>query len=77
MVALHFKLAVPNGNDRDGDYEEASFLYMPQLEANRDKALMDILPDYLGEELTFPRDSAGHFYAKVVGVLSKNLQRSD
>ncbi|KAI9779218.1 MAG: hypothetical protein M1839_007470 [Geoglossum umbratile] len=68
---LHFKLAVPNGNDRNTDYEEAAFSYMPQLEANRDKALMDILPDYLEEELTFPRESASRFYARVVGVLSK------
>jgi Chromosome segregation protein Csm1/Pcs1 len=44
---------------------------MPQLDANRDRALMDILPDYLEEELTFPRESASRFYARVVGVLSK------
>ncbi|KAI9774626.1 MAG: hypothetical protein M1840_002875 [Geoglossum simile] len=71
---LHFKLAVPNGNDRNTDYEEAAFSYMPQLEANRDRALMDILPDYLEEELTFPRESASRFYARVVGVLSKKCE---
>ncbi|RWA08242.1 hypothetical protein EKO27_g6871 [Xylaria grammica] len=67
---LHFKLAV--GNDGSSDkFDDAQFMYMPQLDAARDEELMDTLPDYLVEEITFPRLHAAKFYSRVVKALSE------
>ena len=68
--ALHFKLSI--GVDRTSDaYDDAHFLYLPQLNPNRDAALMDMLPDYLVEEITFPRQHAAKFYARVMKALTE------
>ncbi|KAI3332312.1 hypothetical protein HD806DRAFT_480129 [Xylariaceae sp. AK1471] len=67
---LHFKLAI--GIDGSSDkLDDAQFMYMPQLDAARDAELMDILPDYLVEEITFPRLHAAKFFARVVKALSE------
>ncbi|KAF2973344.1 hypothetical protein GQX73_g24 [Xylaria multiplex] len=66
---LHFKLAI--GIDGSSDkFEDAQFMYMPQLDAARDEELIDTLPDYLVEEITFPRLHAAKFYSRVVKALS-------
>ena len=70
-VALHFKLEIPNGASGDSAFEDAQFLYMPQLDPNRDRSLIDILPDYLVEEITFPRPHAAKFYARVMKALTE------
>lgn len=71
--ALHFKLAI--GNDNTGDnFDEAQFMYMPQLDPSRDGELMDLLPDYLVEEITFPRPHAAKFYSRVMRVLTERLE---
>ncbi|RYC56115.1 hypothetical protein CHU98_g10096 [Xylaria longipes] len=67
---LHFKLSV--GNDGSSDkFEDARFMYMPQLDAARDEELIETLPDYLVEEITFPRLHAAKFYSRVVKALSE------
>ncbi|KAI0405009.1 chromosome segregation protein Csm1/Pcs1-domain-containing protein [Xylaria palmicola] len=68
---LHFKLSI--GTDESPDkFEDAQFRYMPQLDAARDEALIDTLPDYLVEDITFPRLHAAKFYSRVVKALSEH-----
>ncbi|KAI1775207.1 chromosome segregation protein Csm1/Pcs1-domain-containing protein [Hypoxylon cercidicola] len=66
---LHFKLAV--GVDEATECDEPQFMYMPQLDLSRDQALMDILPDYLIEEITFPQSHAERFYSRVMKALNE------
>ncbi|GAB7363712.1 hypothetical protein MBLNU230_g4280t1 [Neophaeotheca triangularis] len=54
-------------------YEEAEFAYEPLLDANRDEGLLALLPDYLTEEICFPRNHAGKFYGRVVDCLTKRV----
>ncbi|KAI1821887.1 chromosome segregation protein Csm1/Pcs1-domain-containing protein [Xylaria intraflava] len=65
---LHFKLVIGGQADK---IDDAQFMYMPQLDPARDKALIDILPDYLVEEITFPRLHAAKFYSRVVKALTE------
>ncbi|KAI1120880.1 chromosome segregation protein Csm1/Pcs1-domain-containing protein [Nemania abortiva] len=70
---LHFKLAI--GIDGSSDkFEDAQFMYMPQLDAARDEELIDTLPDYLTEEITFPRLHAAKFYSRVVKALTERME---
>lgn len=69
-VALHFKLAVENIEEADS-YEDVLFTYRPQIHPDRDGDLMDMLPDYLGGEISFPRHQASKFYAKVMKYLTE------
>ncbi|KAM0438875.1 hypothetical protein ACHAPT_001636 [Fusarium lateritium] len=70
---LHFKLAVENAEASDS-YEDALFAYRPQLDSNRDGELMDVLPDFLVEEITFPRHQASRFYTRVVKSLTERFE---
>ncbi|KAI0206196.1 chromosome segregation protein Csm1/Pcs1-domain-containing protein [Astrocystis sublimbata] len=67
---LHFKLSIGMEGSSD-KFEEAQFMYMPQLDAARDADLIDSLPDYLVEEIAFPRLHAAKFYSRVVKALSE------
>ncbi|KAB5577783.1 chromosome segregation protein Csm1/Pcs1-domain-containing protein [Coniochaeta sp. 2T2.1] len=67
---LHFKLAI-NKDATSEAYEEAEYRYMPQLDPGRDADLIDILPDYLVEEINFPRPQASKFYARLVRSLTE------
>jgi hypothetical protein len=69
-TALHFKLAAANDKSADS-YEDAQCSYIPQLDPSRDKALIELLPDYLVDEITFPRPQAAKFYARVVKALTE------
>lgn len=71
-AALHFKLAIANENS-DEDLDEAEFMYKPQLDENRDSKLIDLLPDFLVEEITFPRPHAAKFYSRVLKSLTEKL----
>ncbi|RSM08038.1 hypothetical protein CDV31_008341 [Fusarium ambrosium] len=71
--SLHFKLAVET-SEASESYEDTQFTYRPQLDANRDGELMDMLPDYLVEEITFPRPQASRFYARVVKSLTERIE---
>ena len=68
-AALHFKLAVPTFSSTD--YESAEFQYVPLLDANRDRDLMNVLPDFLTVEITFSRQHASKFYTRVIDALTK------
>lgn len=73
LTALHFRLAVAN-ESQGGSYTEASCNYTPLLDENRDKALLQLLPEYLTEEIMFPREHAGRFYARVAETLTKKRE---
>ncbi|KAJ5675700.1 Monopolin complex subunit Csm1/Pcs1 [Penicillium macrosclerotiorum] len=67
--ALHFKLAVPKVSS--SEYESAEFQYLPLLDANRDRDLVNILPDFLTVEIQFSRQQASKFYTRVIDALTK------
>ncbi|CAM1511113.1 Fc.00g086260.m01.CDS01 [Cosmosporella sp. VM-42] len=69
---LHFKLAVER-TDAGENYDDGEFTYKPQLDPRRDADLIDMLPDYLVEEITFPRPQASRFYARVIKALTERL----
>jgi len=72
VLALHFKLAIATeGNGKGSNYEDTEFQYTPHLDAGRDKELLELLPDYLTEEITFSRLNAAKFYGRVVEALTK------
>ncbi|RFU35634.1 hypothetical protein B7463_g669, partial [Scytalidium lignicola] len=69
---LHFKLAI--GNEKPGEsYDDAHCVYSPQLDPSRDKMLLDSLPDYLVDEITFPRSQAAKFYSRVIKALTEKV----
>jgi hypothetical protein len=69
---LHFKLQV--SNDPSYSFDEAEFSYMPQLDASRDRALIELLPEYLAEDITFSRPQAARFYSRVVDTLTRKVE---
>lgn len=72
-IALHFKLSV-TPDDQSEDLDDVQFMYMPQLDSNRDSDLLEFLPDYLTEEITFPRAHAAKFYSRVMKFLTEKLE---
>ncbi|KFX93247.1 hypothetical protein O988_06906, partial [Pseudogymnoascus sp. VKM F-3808] len=66
---LHFKFGLPN--DKNADYDESQCHYVPQMDPSRDEELKDLLPEYMSEELTFPRPQVDKFYARVVKALTE------
>ncbi|PHH58648.1 hypothetical protein CDD81_4957 [Ophiocordyceps australis] len=66
---LHFKLLLQRGDN----YEDAQFTYRPQLDEDRDDALIKVLPDYLLEEITFLRSQASKFYSRVTKSLTERI----
>lgn len=71
-TALHFKLALDTA-DRVENYEDVQYTYRPQLDPNRDGDLQLILPDYLLEEITFPRPHASKFFSRVTKSLTEKV----
>ncbi|KAI1142231.1 chromosome segregation protein Csm1/Pcs1-domain-containing protein [Hypoxylon sp. FL0543] len=67
---LHFKLAV-GSDELTEKLDEPQFIYMPQLDPARDQDLIEILPDYLVEEITFPQSHAARFYSRVMRSLTE------
>ncbi|KAL9106181.1 MAG: hypothetical protein Q9227_008773 [Pyrenula ochraceoflavens] len=66
--------------DPDGQqtsFEETEFLYIPLLDDNRDRDLLEVLPEYLTEEITFSRQHASKFYSRVVDALTKQRVREE
>lgn len=54
-------------------YEEAEFSYEPFLDESRDRELFNILPDYLVEDICFPRNHALKFYSKLLESMTKKI----
>lgn len=48
-------------------------MYKPQLDERRDSMLIEVLPDFLVDEITFPRSQAAKFYARVLKSLTERL----
>ncbi|KAF7872602.1 hypothetical protein EAF04_003520 [Stromatinia cepivora] len=65
---LHFKLGVENEKMANGD---ADCQYTPLLDPSRDKPLLELLPDYLVDEIEFPRPQAARFYARITRALTE------
>ncbi|QIX00707.1 hypothetical protein AMS68_006224 [Peltaster fructicola] len=81
---LHFHLSVMNENASTSNpktpglsYEDAEFSYEPFLDESRDKDLLEILPDYLSEDICFTRNHAVKFYSKVVESMTKKIVIED
>lgn len=70
-VALHFKLFVDAEEARTASFLETEFLYTPLLDANRDGDMIELMPTYLTEEITFAREDASKFYCRVLDTLTK------
>ncbi|KAL1838186.1 hypothetical protein VTK73DRAFT_4431 [Phialemonium thermophilum] len=68
---LHFKLSIANDAASSEAFDDAQYLYMPQLDPARDADLIAVLPDYLVEEISFPRAHAAKFYARVMKSLNE------
>ncbi|GCB19477.1 monopolin complex subunit pcs1 [Aspergillus awamori] len=66
---LHFKLVVPHVST--ANFETAEFQYIPLLDENRDRELVDVLPEYLTVDITFVRQQASKFYTRVIDALTK------
>ncbi|CAK7270593.1 hypothetical protein SEPCBS119000_004171 [Sporothrix epigloea] len=72
--SLHFKLCINEEDAADNnDADSAQFVYVPQLDARRDAALIEMLPDYLVEEISFSRMQAAKFYKRVTQALNEEL----
>lgn len=77
IVAVHFKLSVPNlhvkakraQESKDpADVEavdEDEIIFIPLFDEARDKTVIDLLPEYLRDEISFQRDHMTKFYQKV------------
>lgn len=59
--------------DGGDSYEDVQFTYKPQLDKDRDGELIEMLPDYLREEITFPRPHASKFYSRVTKSLTERV----
>ena len=70
-TALHFKLFVDQEDAKTASFEETEFLYTPLLDANRDREMIELMPSYLTEDITFARQNAAKFYGRVVDTLTK------
>jgi hypothetical protein len=76
--ALRFHLSVSHPDAKatatpGTSYDEEEFAYAPLLDEKNDQQLLELLPDYLTEEIVFPRPSAARFYQKVVDSMSKKF----
>ena len=71
IEALHFKLFVDQEDARNASFEETEFLYTPLLDASRDREMIELMPTYLTEDITFARQNAAKFYGRVVDTLTK------
>jgi hypothetical protein len=47
------------------------YLYIPLVEPDRDHEMMELMPSYLTEEITFARVNASKFYSRVADTLTK------
>ncbi len=74
-LALHFKLGIATNSEES--FEDTEFQYTPRLDNDRDRDLLELLPDYLSEEITFSRLNAAKFYGRVVETLTKKRVDND
>lgn len=73
LPALHFKLFIDLEDSRSASFEETEFLYTPLLDADRDREMIELMPAYLTEDITFARQNAAKFYQRVVDTLTRRI----
>lgn len=71
FVALHFHLTLANPPPLGTSYDEVELAYEPLLDDSRDAPLLELLPDYLKEEICFPRKQAAMFYRRITECMMK------
>ncbi|KAH6688072.1 chromosome segregation protein Csm1/Pcs1-domain-containing protein [Plectosphaerella plurivora] len=71
--SLHFKLTVEKEDVSEG-YDETQFTFEPQLDSDRDHDLVEFLPDYMTDEITFPRAHAPRFFQRLTRALEEQLE---
>lgn len=52
-AALHYKLAM---EDKDVNDPHGQIVYTPLLDPSRDEKILNVLPDYLTDEIMFARE---------------------
>lgn len=52
-------------------------MYTPLLDASRDRALIEVMPSYLTEDITFAREVAARFYGRVVETVMKRAEQPE
>ncbi|KAK0268188.1 hypothetical protein LTR91_003604 [Friedmanniomyces endolithicus] len=62
-----------NANTKQPSAEDTEFSYEPLLDPSRDEGLLELLPDYLAEDICFPRSHAVKFYGKVVECMTRRV----
>lgn len=55
--ALHYKLTM---EDKDVNDTHGQIVYTPHLDPNRDAKILNVLPDYLTDEIMFAREQGMH-----------------
>jgi hypothetical protein len=55
-------------------YDETQFTFEPQLDDDRDHDLVEFLPDYMTEEITFPRAHAPRFFQRLTRALEEQSE---
>lgn len=73
LGALHFKLFIDAEEAKKSNPNEQEFLYTPLLDSGRDRDLIEIMPSYLTEDITFARDVASRFYGRVVETVMRRV----
>lgn len=77
FAALRFQLTIPT-LDTTTTYSDAEFAYEPVFDASgNDRSLIALLPDYLTEEICFPRRQAAKFYQRIVECLTRRVEDGD
>ena len=73
MIALRFNLSFeePEPNSR---FDDMQMTYTPILDEKNDRHLLDILEDFLVEDICFPRNHAQGFYSKVRESMMKRVE---
>ncbi|ODQ51557.1 hypothetical protein SAICODRAFT_8853 [Saitoella complicata NRRL Y-17804] len=66
---LHYKLAL----DHIANPSNAQFTYTPLLDAERDKKLVEVLPEYLTDTIMFAREQASMFFWRLTNFMQKNV----
>ena len=70
-TALHFQLSIANEGE---DYDDQQFCYTPLLDEKRDADLLDLLPDYLTDDIEFPRHQVAKFYEKILNSMTRKIE---
>jgi len=65
-------LAIANEKTSES-YDDSQCQYIPQLDPSRDNDLMELLPEFLTENLIFARPQASKFYARVAKALTAKI----